>query len=193
MASHPITKVSAEEYLALERAAELRSEYYDGEIVAMSGGSARHSTVKVNLTREISNALRGRPCQAFDSDLRVRVASRLYTYPDLTVLCGEPKFLDECQDVLVNPTVILEVLSPSTEVYDRGVKLQRYRSIESLQDYILVSQDQMRIEQYTRGEGNVWTFRDYQGASETLRIDSIGISLPVAGIYERVEFPADLS
>ena len=100
--------------------------------------------------------------------------------------------MDERQDVLLNPTAIFEVLSPSTEVYDRGVKLQRYRAIESLQDYILVAQDQMRLEQYTRGEGSVWTFRDYQGPGETLRIESIGVSLPLAAIYERIEFPAEL-
>lgn len=115
MASLPITKVSPEVYLRLDRAAELRSEYYSGEINAMSGGSARHSTVKVNLTRGLSAALRGGPCQVFNSDLRVRVSSRTYAYPDLTIVCGEPKFWDERQDVLLNPKVIFELLSPSTE------------------------------------------------------------------------------
>jgi Uma2 family endonuclease len=193
VASHPITKVSAEEYLAQDRAAEFRSEFLDGEIVAMSGGSARHSIVTVNLTREISTALRGKSCQAFNSDLRVRVSPRMYTYPDLTVVCGRFMLADERQDILLNPTVIFELLSPSTEKYDRGIKLQSYRSIESLQDYILVAQDQIRIEQYTRGEANVWTFRDYQGAKENLVIASIQVSLPLSGIYDRVEFPPELA
>ena len=104
----------------------------------------------------------------------------MYTYPDLTVVCGKPLLADERQDILLNPTVIFEVLSPSTEYYDRGVKFQHYRAIESLTDYILVAQDQVRIEQYTRGEANTWTLRDYQTASETLLIESIGVSLPLA-------------
>ncbi len=184
MASSPVTKVSAEEYLALDRAAEFRSEFLDGEMVAMSGGSMRHSRLKMNLAGEIHAALRGTSWQAFNSDLRVRVSSRIYTYPDLSIVCGEPLPADERQDILLNPTVIVEVLSPSTEHYDRGVKLQYYRAIQSLRDYILVAQDQVRIEQYTRGEANTWTLREYQTASEALLIESVGISVPVARIYE---------
>jgi Uma2 family endonuclease len=191
VASNPVTKVSAEEYLALDRAAELRSEFLDGEIVAMSGGSMRHAVLQVNLIGEVRAALRGTSCQAFNSDLRIRVSSRMYTYPDLTVVCGKPMLADERQDILLNPTVIFEVLSPSTEHYDRGVKLRHYRSIDSLQDYILVSQDQVRIERYTRRDANTWTFRDYQGPNETLLIESIGTSLPLTSIYERIEFPAE--
>jgi Uma2 family endonuclease len=188
MASGPITKVSAEEYLALDRAAEFRSELLDGEMVAMSGGSLRHSELKINLAVSVHAAFRGSGCRVFDSDLRVRVSSRMYTYPDLTVVCGKPKLADERQDIVVNPTIIFEVLSPSTERYDRGIKFRRYREIESLTDYILVDQDQVRIEQYTRGEASTWTFRDYPAASETLRIESIGVSIPLAGIYEGIEF-----
>jgi Uma2 family endonuclease len=191
VASNPVTKVSAEEYLALDRAAELRSEFLDGEIVAMSGGSMRHAVLQVNLIGEVRAALRGTSCQAFNSDLRIRVSSRMYTYPDLTVVCGKPMLADERQDILLNPTVIFEVLSPSTEHYDRGVKLRHYRSIDSLQDYILVSQDQVRIERYTRRDANTSTFRDYQGPNETLLIESIGTSLPLTSIYERIEFPAE--
>lgn len=190
MATHPVTKVSAEEYLALDRAAQFRSEFLDGEIVAMSGGSARHAILQINLAGELRAALRDTPCQAFSSDLRVRVSPRMYVYPDLTVACGKPTLADERQDILLNPKVIFEILSPSTEAYDRGIKLRHYRSIESLQDYILVSQDQIHIEQYTRGESNVWTFRDYQSTDETLLIPSIGVSLSLARIYERIEFPA---
>lgn len=191
MASSPITKVTAEEYLALDRAAEFRSEFIDGEIVAMSGGSLRHSALKINLAGEVRDALRGTPCRAFDSDLRVRVSPRMYTYPDLTVVCGKPMIADERQDILLNPKVIFEVLSPSTEFYDRGVKFRHYREIESLSDYILVDQDQARIEQFTRGDAHTWTFHDYKDASEMLRIESIGVSIPISHIYERVEFPSE--
>lgn len=112
----------------------------------------------------------------------------MYAYPDLTVVCGRPALADERQDVLLNPRVIFEVLSPSTEKYDRGIKLQYYRSIESLQDYILIAQDQIRIEQYTRQDAHTWTLRDYESPSDTLRIESIGVSLPLAAIYDRIEF-----
>ena len=138
MASNAATKVTEEQYLAIDRAAEFRSELIDGEIIAMSGGSLRHSGVKMNLALEVGNALRGGSCRAFDSDLRVRVSSRMYTYPDLTIVCGKPILADERQDILLNPKVIVEVLSPSTEYYDRGAKFQRYREIDSLTDYILV-------------------------------------------------------
>jgi Uma2 family endonuclease len=191
VASSPITKVTAEEYLALDRAAEFRSEFLDGEIVAMLGGSPRHSKLQINLALEVETALRGTPCQAFSSDLRVRVSSRMYTYPDLTVVCGDLMLDDERQDSLLNPKVIFEVLSPSTEYYDRGLKFRHYREIESLIDYILVDQDQARIEQFTRGDAHTWTFRDYQNANEALLIESIGISVPIARIYERVELSSE--
>jgi Uma2 family endonuclease len=191
VASSPITKVTAEEYLALDRASEFRSEFFDGEIIAMSGGSARHSVLHVNLAGEVRDALRGTPCRAYNSELRVRVSPRMYTYPDFTIVCGKSVFADERQDILLNPAVIFEVLSPSTEYYDRGVKFQRYREIDSLTDYILVDQDQTRIEQFTRGDAGTWTLYDYQRADEALLIPSIGVSLPLAGIYEGIEFPSE--
>jgi len=191
MASHSVTKLSAEEYLALDRAAEFRSELLDGEMVAMSGGSMRHAKLGANVLGELHMALRGRECQAYSSDFRVRVSATTYTYPDATVVCGQPILADERQDILLNPTVIFEILSPSTERYDRGLKLQHYRRIESLRDYILVDQNQMRIEQYTRGDANTWTLRDYAGANATLTIESIGVSLALDRLYDRVEIPGD--
>jgi len=188
MASHPITKVTAEEYLALDRAAEFPSELLDGEMVAMPGGSKRPSSLKVNLAGEVRAALRGTSCRAYNSDLRVRVSPRTYTYPDLSIACEGPMPGDDREDILLNPTVIFEVLSPTTEYDDRGIKFRHYREIESLTDYILVDQDQIRIEQFTRGDANTWTFRDYQRPEDVLRIASIGISLPLASIYEGVEF-----
>lgn len=190
MASHPITKVTEEEYLANDRAAEMRSEFLEGEMIAMSGGSMRHARLQRNILGELYAALRGTECEAFGSDFRVRVSpGRMYAYPDVLVVCGKPLLVDERQDVLLNPAVIFEVLSPSAEHYDRGVKFRYYRGIESLRDYILVDQNQIRIEQYTRGDANTWTLRDHQQREEELRIDSIQVLLPLARIYEGTEIP----
>jgi Uma2 family endonuclease len=190
MASNPVTRVTEEEYLAIDRAAEVRSEFFDGEMLAMSGGSMRHARLQGNIYGELYNALRGGNCQAFGSDFRVRVSTgRMYAYPDVTVVCGKPILTDERQDILLNPAVIFEVLSPSTEQYDRGVKLRYYRAIESLTDYILVDQNQIRIERYTRGDAGTWTLRDYQYPEEDLQIPSLGISPVLQRIYDRVELP----
>lgn len=190
MASHSVTKLTEEQYLALDRAAEFKSEYFDGEMFAMSGGSMEHARLQKNITGELYNALRGRDCEPFGSDFRVRVSSRMYTYPDVSVVCGKPVLADDHQDVLLNPVAIFEVLSPSTETYDRGFKFQRYRTIASLQDYILVNQTEIRIEHYTRQANNLWILRDYQLLDEEMTISSIGVSLPLSRIYDRVEFLA---
>ena len=190
MASNPLTKVSEEEYLATDRAAEVRSEFLDGEMWAMAGGSMRHSQLQAILIAELVAALRGRNCQAFTSDLRVRVMPRrMYAYPDVTVVCGKPQLADDRQDILLNPAVIFEVLSPTTEQYDRGAKFRYYLTIDSLKDYILVDQLAMRVEQYTRGTEGTWTFRAYQKPEEESKIDSIAVALPLARIYDRVELP----
>ena len=180
--------VTAEQYLVIDRAAEFRHELLDGKIVALPGGNIRHAQLRMNLIGELHARVRGTHCEIFGCDLRVRVSPRMYTYPDLTIVSGSPAVADVRQDILLNPTVIFEVLSPSTEHYDRGLKFRRYREIESLTDYILVDQDQTRIEQFTRGDANTWTLHDYQRANELLRIASIGISLPLAGIYQGIEF-----
>jgi len=190
MASHSATKLTPEQYLELERAAEYKNEYFDGEMVAMSGVSLRHSYLQTNLLGELYNAPLRHDCEVFGSSLRVRVSDRMYVYPDMSVVCGKPLLEDEYQDTLVNPVVLFEVVSPSTEKYDRGLKLRHYRTIPSLQDYILVDQDQVRIEQYTRQDANVWTLRDYQRLEDELPLGSIGVSLSLARIYDRVEFAA---
>jgi Uma2 family endonuclease len=190
MASHTVTKLSEQEYLERERAAEYKSEFFRGEMFAMSGASMQHGRLQRNLIVELSNALRAGRCEAFGSDLRVRVSSEMYTYPDISVVCGEPKLADKEHDVLLNPVVVFEILSPSTEKYDRGLKLQHYRTIASLKDYILVDQNQVRIEQYTRQDNNVWALRDYQNLGEELNLPSIGVAISLARIYNRVEFPA---
>ena len=190
MASQPVTKLTEEEYLTRERAAEYKSEYFDGEMFAMSGASMRHSDLQGNIQGHLFAALAGGQCRVHGSDLRVRISKRMYTYPDVLVVCGEPKPADKEHDVLLNPVAIFEILSPSTEKYDRGLKLQYYRTIPSLQDYILVDQDQIRIEQYTRQDANVWTLRDYQRVEDELPLASIGVSISLAKIYDRVEFAA---
>ena len=190
MASNPVTKVTEEEYLALDRAAEIRSEFLDGEMIAMSGGSMRHAQLQANLIGEFFAALRGTDCRVYGSDFRVRVSkTRMYAYPDVSVVCGKPLLADEHQDILLNPMVIFEILSPSTEKYDRGLKFQHYRTIDSLRDYVLVSQDAVRLEHYTRGDDATWTLRDYQSLQEELTIASIGVSLPLGRVYDRIELP----
>ncbi|MBZ5607796.1 MAG: Uma2 family endonuclease [Acidobacteriia bacterium] len=190
MASNPVTKVTEEQYLALDRAAEVRSEFVDGEMWAMSGASLAHARLQLNLYNELQPSLRERGCEVLPSDFRVRVASRMYVYPDVTIVCGKPKLADERQDILLNPAVIFEILSPSTEQYDRGVKFQHHRGIESLKEYVLVEQDRVLIEQYTRGGDGSWTLRDYRRLEDELKLDSIGVSLPIARIYDRVDLPA---
>ncbi len=193
MVSSPSTKVTEEEYLALDRAAEVRSEFLDGEMWAMSGGSIWHSQLAANLTAELHNALHGGKCRVFTSDLRVRVMPRrMYAYPDVTVVCGKPVLADDRQDILLNPTAVFEVLSPSTEKYDRGAKFRYYLTIGTLKDYILIDQFTMRVEQYTRGSEGAWTFRAYQQSSEEFKIQSLGVALSLSRIYDGIELaPAD--
>jgi Uma2 family endonuclease len=146
VASNPVTKVTEEQYLVMDRAAEFRSEFLDGEIIAMSGGSMRHARLQQNISAGLDTPSRDRGYEVFGSDFRVRVSRRMYTYPDVSVVCGEPVLADENQDILLNPVVIFEILYPSTEKYDRGIKFQHYRTIDSLKDHVLIDQDQVRIE-----------------------------------------------
>ena len=163
MSSATKRQFTPQEYLSLERKSPTRNEYFRGEIFAMAGTSREHSLIAVNLTRRIGNQLEDRPCEVYASDMRVLVdATGLYTYPDVVVVCGEPEFLDREVDTLLNPTVIFEVLSESTEAYDRGVKFGHYRRIPSLREYVLVSQDRMLVERYTR-QGNDWLLSELTG------------------------------
>jgi len=146
--------------------------------------------LQTNLLGEIYSSPGFGDWEVFGSSLRVRVTDRMYVYPDMSVVCGKPLVADEHQDTLLNPVALFEVVSPTTEKYDRGLKLQHYRTIPSLQEYILVDQNQILIEQYTRQDSNVWTLRDYQRLEDELPLASIGISLPLARIYDRVEFVA---
>jgi Uma2 family endonuclease len=185
VASNPVSKLTEGQYLAIERAVEFRSEFLNGEMFAMPGASTNHARLQQNLSGELYAALRGGPCEAFGSDFRIRVSSRMYTYPGVSVVCGGLRVADD--DNLLNPVVIFEVLSPSTEKHDRGLKFQHYRTLDSLQDYILVHQDQVRIEQYTHRPDHTWTLRDYQVQEDDLKIDSIGVSIPLTRIYDRIK------
>jgi Uma2 family endonuclease len=190
MASNPVPKISEEQYLALDRAAEVRSEYVDGEMYAMSGGSMNHAQLQSNILVEFHTGLRDRDCRIYASEFRVCVsANRNYLYPDVVIVCGKPQLPDARQDILLNPTAIFEVLSPSTASYDRGPKFRQYRAIESLKEYVLVDQNQVLIERYSRQESGLWTYRDYQSLDDELKIDTIGASVPLRRVYDQVEFP----
>lgn len=187
MSSQPTTYLTPEEYLAIERKAETKSEYINGEIVAMTGASREHNLIGVNLTREISQQLRGQPCEGYVNDMRVRVPStRFYTYPDLVVVCGEPEFEDDCFDTLLNPTLIIEVLSESTEGYDRGKKFGFYRTIPSLAEYLLVAQDEHRIEQYAKQQDGRWLLSEYHSAEDVAELASIQCRLALKEVYDKV-------
>ena len=190
MTAQPKPFYTPEEYLALERAAEYRSEYLDGEIFAMSGASEAHNLIAGNIFWHLRSQFRGRPCQVYMSDLRVRVTpGRMYTYPDVVAVCGPRQFAEDQRDTLLNPTVVFEVLSPSTEAYDRGAKLAHYWRLASLTDYVLVAQDQMRVEHFAR-QGDGWFVTVAESPDETLRLVALEAELMLQAIYEDVEFPA---
>jgi len=190
MAIHSKPYLSPQQYLAIERAAEERSEYLDGEMVAMTGASRNHSLITGNLVRELGLQLRDRPCEVHSSDLRVQISQTgLHTYPDVVVVCGEPRFEDEQLDTLLNPTVIVEVLSRTTESYDRGRKFEHYRTLGSLAEYLLVSQDQPRIERFLRQGDGLWLFGDAAGLEAVLTLPSIQCELKLAEVYAKVRFP----
>ncbi len=190
MSALPEPHWSAEAYLAREREAEVKSQYVDGEIFAMSGASRIHNRISSNLNGLLFAQLRGKPCEVFQSDMRVQVGSeRMYTYPDVVVVCGEPQFGDRHQDTLINPTVIVEVLSPSTEKYDRGEKFARYRRhLPTLTDYLLISQDQPQIEHYARQPDDRWLLSEATAPEAVVRLPSVGCELCVGEVYEKVTF-----
>lgn len=189
MSAQPQPRLTPEQYLEIERAAEFKSDYYDGHMYAMSGGSLRHAILIAAVAHELSNSLKGRPCTVVSSDLRLGVGSgRLYTYPDVAVFCGVAKLADQHQDILLNPTVLVEVLSPSTERYDRGIKWTQYRTIESLQEYALVSQTEPRIEIFRRQSGGQWLFVDFAGLDAACRFESLDCAIALADVYHNISF-----
>jgi len=176
------------EYLEMERASEIKHEYHQGEIYAMAGASEAHNLIALNTSASLHGQLRQSPCRTYQSDMRVKVsAASLYTYPDVTVVCDDPQFEDDGVDTLLNPTLIVEVLSPSTERYDRGKKFQQYRMLPPLQEYVLISQDAARIERYLR-VNEQWVLTDAVGLEAEIELESINCRLKLADVYERVEF-----
>ncbi len=184
--------VTPTEYLAAERRATTRSEYHDGEIVAMVGASWAHNLIVTAAVRELATQLRGRPCAVAATDMRVRIAARnIYTYPDLVVVCGEPRFEDAAVDTLLNPALIIEVLSPSTEQYDRGDKFAHYRTIPGLVEYLLIAQHRPHLEYHRSDPDNRWLSAEAQGRDATLALTvGGGCTLALADLYERITFPA---
>jgi Uma2 family endonuclease len=192
MTARDLPHFSVEQYLELERAAEYKSEYYGGEIFAMSGGTYPHSILIANVTGEVHAALRGKACRVASSDLRVRTRpGGLHTYPDLTVICGEPRFADDLADTLLNPALIVEVLSKSTEQHDRGLKFEEYRMIETLREYVLVSQYRPFVEVFSRETDGSWRLREYKGLEAVCEFPALGCSVKLADLYAGVPLNAE--
>ncbi len=178
------------EYLELERQSPERHEFHKGEIFLMTGASRWHNLIVTNLLRELSQRLKDRPCRVYPSDLRVHVSDcGLYTYPDVTIVCGEEAYIDDHQDTLLNPLVLIEVLSDSTEKYDRGRKFEMYRTIDSMRAYVLVSQDRALVEVFELQEDRCWRFSAASGLEESIMIGSLDTELSLAEVYDKVEFP----
>lgn len=183
------TFLTQEQYLEIERKADFKSEYYEGEMFAMAGASWAHNLIVWNLVTEFGQQLRKGPCRGTPSDMRVRInPSGLYTYPDVTIVCGEPQFLDERRDTLLNPNLIVEVLSPSTEAYDRGRKFKHYRSVESVSQYLLVSSEEINAELFTRQPDGTWHLITVSRLEDSLEFQSVGCRLALADVYQKVDF-----
>jgi len=175
------------EYLAQERRATSKSEFYQGETFGMAGASREHNLIVGHLVGEVRNQLKTLDCEVYPSEMRVRVtATGLYTYPDVTLVCGTPEFEDEHRDTLLNPTALVEVLSDSTEAYDRGVKSEPYRKLPSLKEYLLIAQDRPHVEQYVRQTESGWLLREVAETDGSICLDSAPIILPMSEIYRQV-------
>lgn len=183
---------TVEEYLVFERASQERHEFLDGEIFMMAGASRQHNLIGTNTVRTLGNQLRNQPCEIYTNDMRVKISpTGLYTYPDVVIVCGEPQFEDSEIDTLLNPTLIIEVLSPSTKDYDRGEKFQHYRTLISFKEYVLIAQDSIHVEHHVRNADNTWLLSETNQADATIELKSVGCTLLVADLYEKVTFEAD--
>ena len=181
--------ITPEEYLYRESMAEVRSEYFRGEMFAMAGASANHNLIVGNCIRTLGQQLKKKPCRVFPSDLRLRIeATGLYTYPDLSIVCGEPLLDSGARDVLLNPMVLVEVLSDSIEAYDRGKKFEHYRTIPSLKHYVLIAQDRHSIDCFTRSNDGSWNLTSCQGVDGEIMLDAIDSELVGAEVYDKVVF-----
>jgi Uma2 family endonuclease len=179
------------EYLEFERASEERHEYVAGEVIAMAGASRAHNLIVANLARELGNRLLDGSCELYVNDMRVQASrDKAYFYPDVTIVCGQAVFEGESSDTLLNPRLIIEVLSPSTEAYDRGEKFARYRKLDSLRDYLLVAQDRPSVDRFSR-DGEMWSFESAEGLDANLHLPALDVQLDLVEVYRRVEWPAE--
>jgi len=189
MTTQTIAYVTPDEYLAAERLSESRSEYLDGVVCPMTGASLKHIQIVSNITAELSLQLRARPCRVLPIDLKVRLpGSRKFFYPDVTVVCGELLFHDKRRDIILNPLLIVEVLSKSTEAFDRGAKFQAYQTLESLNEYVLVAQDKPFVEQFVRQADGKWTYTSVAGLEGSLSLPSVECTLNLSAVYDKVDF-----
>jgi Uma2 family endonuclease len=184
---------TVEKYLSFEREAAAKSEYIDGEIVAMAGATRAHNLISLNAAAEIRFQLKGRKCEVYANDMRVRMRGARYGYPDVVVVCGEPQFADNEFDVLLNPTVVVEVLSDSTRFRDKTEKLETYLAMESVRECLLIEQNKMRVEQYVKQTPKQWLLRIYENADEAIDLSGIGCNIPLTDIYAQVEFAPEES
>lgn len=193
MTPNPIPpKMSPEEFLIFERAADEKHEYRDGVIVAMSGARRAHNLISLNVGSGLHGALKNKDCETYISEMRVFVPSvQLYTYPDIVVVCGEPKFVDDEFDTLTNPLILIEILSESTESYDRGQKFKNYRGIESLREYVLIAQTSPSIEKYVKHGDGFWMLSEASGVDSSITLETIDCPLSLADVYDKVNFDGE--
>ena len=189
MATPAPKRVSFAEYIERERITELKNEYFDGEIFAMAGASNAHEQIAGDIFGELRSALKDRRCNYYKSDMKVVCPTGLGTYPDVFALCGDVEFFDDKEDVVTNPQVIIEVLSPSTETYDRGTKFRNYQTLTSLREYVLVAQDQVLVEVYRRDDAEHWRYSLLDSRRDTLHIETFDVSLSLADIFARMPDP----
>jgi Uma2 family endonuclease len=193
MSTKPIAYLTPEQYLELDRKSEFRSEYINGEMFAMSGGTRNHARIALNTTRRLADQLDGRSCEVAGSDLRLySVQRKMYTYPDVFVTCGPDQFLDARHDTITDATVVIEVLSPSTEDYVHGEKFRFYRSLPSFSEYLLLAQDEIRAEHHVRQPDGSWLFREFTSPTDEIELKSIGCRLNLQSLYDRVEFDLEI-
>lgn len=191
----PKNLYTPEEYLELERKSEIRHEHIDAEIFEMAGEGKRHNQISANLMRLLGNQILERDCNVYANGMRVNIASTgNYTYPDIVGICGDEEFEDEKQDILLNPLLLIEILSKSTEAYDRGTKFEFYQTIESFNEYTLITQEPFRVEQFIRQDKNTWTYLEFRNSEDVIHLQSINCELSLHDIYHNVEqkFPKEV-
>jgi Uma2 family endonuclease len=194
MSAQPRLKMTVEEYLEFERNSDEKHEYFDGEVwllhrepLAMAGAKPNHNLIAANIIAHLSPQVEAQGCRIFTSDQKLKLPSGLYTYPDVTLVCGKPEYDEEHPEILLNPTLIIEVLSPKTEAYDRGKKLRDYQTLQSLQTYVLIAQDAYRIETYTRMPSGLWVFENAIGIASKIALPAVEAVLSLERVYRYVE------